>query len=256
MDSGQTSTNIIMAARLFQEARKTGDKIKALPPEALPRSEVEADLIQDEVARLTGPVCAWKVGAATPQATPSRAPIHAQSLFIDPGHIQAAMFSHIGAEAEIVYKFSKDLSAEGKVFSLEEILDAVESIHPAIEILDTRFPELGSQPPLAHRADQGNHGALIIGAPIADWRSLAPQAQRVILEINGAVASDKIDGNTAGNPENLLVWLVNHGAASLGGVKAGQYVTTGSCSGTIMVTAPVQLKATLSGHGSLSLTIA
>lgn len=255
MSSGKPPINVTMAARLFHEANEAGKKIDALPPEALPQSEEEADAIQDEVARLTGPVCAWKVGAATPHSTPSRAPIHAKTLFLDPGHIPAAMFSHIGAEAEIVYKFSKDLVSNGTALSLEEILDAVESIHPAIEILDTRFPKLGSQPPLAHRADQGNHGALIVGAPIANWRSISPQTQRVILEINGEVASDKIDGNTAGNPENLLVWLANQGAKSLGGIKAGQYVTTGSCSGTIMVTAPVQLKATLAGYGSLSLTI-
>lgn len=244
-----------IGAHLLYEARKTRQALSALPEEALPRSEAEADLIQDEVARMTGPIKAWKVGAASPTSTPSRAPIHAESLFLNPGRIPASIFTYIGAEAEIAYKFSKDLTASAALLTLEDVLAAIESVHPAIEIIDSRFYELNSQPPLAHRADQGNHGALIIGAPIPNWRAMQPQQQRVILEINGAVVSDKIDGNSAGNPEALLLWLANVGARALGGIKAGDYVTTGSCSGTILVNAPVQLTATLAGRGGVSLRI-
>lgn len=243
------------AARLFYDARKTRHLLDALPSSALPKTEEEADLIQDEVAKLTGPVLAWKVGAASPSAMPSRAPIHAETLFINPARIPASLFSYIGAEAEIAYKFAKDLSAQDGGLTLEDVLDAVESVHPAIEIVDTRFSVWDSQPKLAHMADQGNHGALMIGAPIPDWRAMKPQAQRVTLEINGVVVGDKIDGNTAGNPEALLLWLANGGAKSLGGIKAGQYVTTGSCAGTVMVKAPVEVTASLVGRGALTVVI-
>lgn len=256
MNPSQAAFDATIGARLLYEATKTKKHIKALPAAALPNTEEEAALVQDAVASLTGPVVAWKVGAANPQARPFRAPIHAETLFINPGRIPAEMFSYIGVEAEIVYKFSKSLTLDKGALRLDEVLAAVESVHPAIEIVDTRFSSLDSQPPLAHRADQANHGALIIGDPIADWRSMAPQQQRVILELNGGVVSDKIDGNTAGNPENLLLWLANEGAASLGGIKAGQYVTTGSCAGTIMAKAPVRIKATLFGRGALDMTIA
>lgn len=244
-----------LGARLLCEAKTTKQPLNALPPEALPQSEAQAALIQDEMARMRGPVVAWKVGASTPDSIPNRAPIHADSLFVSPGRISASMFTYIGAEAEIAYKFSKDLTVGAIPLTLDEVLDAVCSVHPAIEVIDTRFLKLDSQPILAHRADQGNHGALIVGDAIWDWRSMRPRQQRVILDINGAVASDKTDGNGAGDPESLLLWLANAGARSLGGIKAGQYVTTGSCSGTIFVHAPVQLAATLAGRGSLTLNI-
>lgn len=244
-----------LGASLLCEARKTGHLLEALPSLALPETEEEAGLVQDEAARLTGPVRAWKVGAASPSALPARAPIHAETLFINSGRVPASMFSYIGAEAEIAYKFAKDLDPQMGDLTLEDVLEAVESVHPAIEIVDTRFTIWDSQPKLVHMADQGNHGALIIGAPIPDWRSMKPQAQRVMLEINGAVVGDKIDGNTAGNPEALLLWLANGGASSLGGIKAGQYVTTGSCAGTVMVKAPVEVKATLVGRGAVTVVI-
>ena len=255
MSPNQAVFDPAIGAKLLFEARKNRKHIDVLPAAALPHSEEDAALVQDAVARLTGPVRAWKVGAANPHSRPFRAPIHADTLFVNPGRLSASMFSYIGVEAEIVYKFSKDLASDNGSLRLEDVLAAVESVHPAIEIVDTRFSSLDSQPPLAHRADQGSHGALIIGDPIADWRSMHPRQQRVVLELNGEIVSDKIDGNTAGNPENLLLWLATNGAASLGGIKAGQYVTTGSCSGTIMAKAPVRIRASLSGRGSLDLTI-
>lgn len=255
MQSHMPNFDAQLGAALFHAVRQTREPITTLPEATLPRTEAEAMLIQDESAKLMGPVRAWKVGAASPSATPTRAPIHADTLFINPGRIPASMFFYIGAEAEIAYKFAKDLPAGEMPFTRDEVLSAVESVHPAIEIVDTRFSVWESQPALAHRADQANHGALMIGDPIADWRTMRPTQQRVMLDINHAVASDKIDGNSAGNPEDLLVWLANTGARSLGGIKAGQYVTTGSCSGTIMVQAPVRLTATLYERGSLTVVI-
>lgn len=255
MQVTQTIFDAKMGAKMLFEAKKSRKRIDALPPDALPRSEEEAELIQNELAGMSGTVWAWKVGAATAQSTPFRAPIHADSLFVNPGRISASMFSYIGAEAEIAYKISKDLTAKHKTYTLDEVLESVGSVHPAIEIVDTRFMTWDSQPPLAHRADQGNHGALIIGDAIADWRSMKPRQERVNLELNGELVSSKIDGNSAGDPERLLLWLANIGAKALGGLKAGQYVTTGSCSGTIMVEAPVEITATLVGRGSVSLTI-
>lgn len=245
-----------LSAQLLFEARTTKKLLDSLPAAALPCSDAQADLVQDKVARLIGPVCAWKVGAASPSATPSRAPIHAETLFVNPGNIAASMFSCLGVEAEIAYKFSKDLNKPAGDLTLDEVLEAVESVHPAIEIVDTRFSRWNSQPALAHRADQGNHGALIIGEPIPQWRSMRPQEQRVMLEINGSVAIDSVDGNTAGNPEALLLWLANIGARSLGGIQAGQYVTTGSCGGMVMVKAPADLKASLFGRGVVRVTVA
>ena len=41
----------------------------------------------------------------------------------------------------------------------------------------------------------------------------------------------------------MLVWLANSGARSLGGIKAGDQITTGSCTGTIFVEGPCRIAA-------------
>ena len=66
--------------------------------------------------------------------------------------------------------------------------------------------------------------------------SVQPLVQGVNLSVNGSVAVQHATwGNPAGDPLRLLVWLANEGARRLGGLRAGQWVTTGSCTGTVMV---------------------
>jgi 2-keto-4-pentenoate hydratase len=243
------------AASAFLHARQNKHLIDQLPEGSQPTSETEAYLIQDLVAKTLGPVVAWKVGSATVDSEPFRAPIHRDSLFVDQSRIPAKMFHVIGVEAELVYAFKRDLPPEGTPYSLGNVLDAIEAIIPAIEIVDTRFKIFGGCDPLAHRADQGNHGALILGTPVHSWRSLDPITLPVRLEVDGKILCEAIGGNSAVDPVRLLVWLVNEGSRSLGGVRAGQMVTTGSCTGTIFVDPGTSARATFQGLGTLEVKI-
>jgi 2-keto-4-pentenoate hydratase len=220
------------------------------------RSELHAYSIQDSVAWNLGPVAGWKVGSETLDSEPFRAPIHESTLFVEQGRIAAAMFHIIGIEAEIAYSFARDLPPEDAPQTREAVLDAIASMHPAIEVVDTRFQNFGKVNPLVQRADQGNHGALVVGPGLQNWRALNPEVQPVHLEIDGACVCDTIGGNSAVDPVRLLVWLANGGAHSLGGLRAGQIVTTGSCSGTIFVKPGAHIHASFPGLGSINLTIA
>ncbi|WP_307832875.1 2-keto-4-pentenoate hydratase [Azospirillum argentinense] len=196
-----------------------------------------------------------KVGARTPESEPFRAPIHADTLFFDTTVLPAADYQVIGMEAEIAYKFAKDLPPRAEPYSREEVLDAVESVHPAFEIVDTRFAGFGSQEWFSHMADQFNHGALVVGPAIADWRSLEPLKERVALVVDGETKADTVAGNSAGEPVRLLVWMANTGAVSLGGLKAGDVVTTGSHVGTVMVPAGSTSVAVYGTMGTYELTV-
>ena len=165
------------------------------------------------------------------------------------------MFRVIGVEAEIVYRFGRDLDPDKGLYARNDVLDAVVSMHPAIEIIDTRFKTFGALDPLSHRADQGNHGALIVGPALSDWRILDPVRQPVTLVINGTRVCDTIGGNSAVDPVRLFVWLANIGSRSLGGLHAGQFVTTGSCTGTIFVKSAAQVTIEFQRLGAMTLAI-
>ncbi|GJD67013.1 2-keto-4-pentenoate hydratase [Methylobacterium frigidaeris] len=251
--------SIDAAAAALLDARRTRTRLDALPEGARPESEAEAYAVQDAVARALGPVAGWKVGAPSATANPARAALHADTIFAsDAGSctLPASLFHVIGAEAEIAYRFARDLPPEAGPYDRDAVLAAIATMHPAIEIADTRFATFGAVDAPSQRADQQNHGVLVLGPGLTAWRGLDPVAQPVRLTVDGTVLHDRVGGNSAVDPVRLLVWLANEGARSLGGIKAGQVVTTGSCTGTDFVTAPTRMAADFPGLGSVTLAIA
>ncbi|HYG90277.1 MAG TPA: fumarylacetoacetate hydrolase family protein [Azospirillum sp.] len=235
------------------EARRTRRWLTELPTR--PANEAEAYEIQDAVARRLGPVAAWKVGARTPDAEPFRAPINQATLFAGVDHLPAGMFHVIGVEAEIAYRFARDLPPRERPWSRAEVLDAVASVHPVFEIVDTRFAGFGAQDPLSHMADQMNHGALVAGPAVGDWRGLDPLRERVTLDVDGKREVETVGGNSAGDPVRLLVWMANVGARIFGGLHVGDMVTTGSCTGTVFVQPGSRSVATFGTLGTIELTM-
>jgi 2-keto-4-pentenoate hydratase len=187
-------------------------------------------------------------------APSARAALHADTIF-ETDELPASLFHVIGAEAEIAYRFGRDLPPEAGPYDREAVLAAVATMHPAIEIADTRFAVFGAVDAHSQRADQQNHGVLVLGPGLSDWRGLDPVTQPVRLTVDGKTLHDHVGGNSAVDPVRLLVWLANEGARSLGGIRAGQVVTTGSCTGTDFVTAPTRIAAEFPGLGSVALTI-
>ncbi len=246
---------VAAAAELLLTARRTRSRLEALPEHARPRSEAEAYAVQDAVARQCGPLLAWKVGARTPEAEPFRGPIHAGTVWPGPAVLPADALNIVGLEAEVAYRFDRSLPPRDTPYGEEEVYAAIGSIHPVIEIVDTRFTAFGGTDPLSHSADHMNHGALIVGGGRRDWRAFTPVTQPVRLEIDGAVAHEGIGGNTAGDPLRMLVWLANIGARTLGGIAVGQIVTTGSTCGTIFAKHGVSATATFPGLGSVSVIV-
>ncbi len=225
-----------------------------LPAALRPRNAAEAYAVQDIVVRERGAVAGWKVGAASPQALPARAALTRDSVFVAPAgsavHVPAAGFAVMGVEAELVYELGADLPARSTPYSADEVLAAVVSVRAAIEVCDTRFAAWAQQGEWSRLADQACHGALIVGSGTPDVAGVEPLLQAVSLSVNGAVAVQHPTwGNPAGDPLRLLTWLANEGARSLGGLRAGQWVTTGSCTGTVMVAPGTVVVADLPGLG-------
>jgi len=249
-------TDIDAAAEAFLEARRSRRWLTALPEGARLSTDGEAYEIQDRVARDLGAVGGWKVGAATPESEPFRGPIQANTIFQGTSRVPADPLHIIGVEAEIAYCFSRDLPPRETPYTREEVLAAVGTMHPVIEILDTRFVALGTSDALSHRADHQNSGALAVGPGAEDWRRVDTLRQQVRLTLNGALRHEGVGGNSAGDNVRLLVWMANHGARSLGGLSAGQFVTTGSCSGTDFVEPGTHVRAEFPGIGSIDIDIA
>lgn len=231
-----------------------------LPAALRPRAAVEAYAVQDLVVRERGEISGWKVGAASPQAVPARAALTRDSVWVAEGdsavHLPTAGFAVRGVEAEWVYGLSTDLPPRTEPYSPAEVLAAVGSVRAGIEVCDTRYAAWGQQGEWSRLADQACHGALIVGSGTEAVKTLDVMVQPVLLLINGAVAVQSTAwSNPAGDPLRLLTWLANGGAHSLGGLQSGQWVTTGSCTGTILVAPGATVVAEFPGLGRAELKL-
>jgi 2-keto-4-pentenoate hydratase len=228
-------------AQLLLTARRTRRQIDGpLPPIA---SEAEAYAIQDTVARETGPIGGWKVGAKDAAAVPTCAPIPAAVLHPSPAELPAQEFHMIGIEAELAFRFGRAFAPGARAVTPDEVLDGVASVHAALEIVDTRLGEWRRRDRLWLLADSQMNAGLVYGASATSWRGLALDQAPVRLTVNDTLRVERRGGNPGGHPVRLLVWLVNHVCRERGGLAQGSLVTTGSCTGMIFVEPGARVEA-------------
>jgi 2-keto-4-pentenoate hydratase len=237
------------AADLLLRARRTGAPLDDASLFHAFGTVGDVYAVQERVAVETGPVGAWKVGAASPQAEPFRAPIFRADLFESPVRAGPARFRLFGIETEIAYRLARDLPARDDPYSVEEALSAFDVMMPVIELVDSRLAAGAEADPDWKLADNQINGGLVLGPPSPGRPDHDPTKQPVRLEVAGEVVVEGRGGNSAGDPRRLLAWMVNHTGVHCGGLKAGQIVTTGSLTGLRFVEAGQQVTADLEGIG-------
>lgn len=254
-----SSDALAQYADLLLGARKNGHCLQQITASSVPQNAEDAYAVQDRVARglisSLGSIQGWKVGAPTPDSEPFCAPLHQKTIFSGDTKLPVGLCRRYGVEAEIVYVFGVSLPLRSTPWTEQDVRKAIVSAHAAIEIFDTRFCKPGSQSGLTHLADQGNHGALIYGTPLDDWRRLVPVDEPVRLILNGKTVIDHTGGNSAGDPMRLLVWLANHAAKRGLPIQAGTVVTTGSMTGTEFVPAGTVAEVQIGPLAAVSVTL-
>lgn len=199
-------------------------------PEAGPADVAQAYAVQHAVWRgLNGDVqpTAWKVGAPNRATEPAAAAIFPRFLAQSPATCPAGSFRRLGIEAEMAVRFGRDLPARATPYSSQEILQAIVSVHVAMELVDTRLADPDAAGPLWRLADSLLNGGLVFGAAIDNWQSLdfAKLTVRVL-------ADEQCLAETLGRPplddlfHCLPWWLAQHG-----GARTGDMITTGAWNG-------------------------
>jgi 2-keto-4-pentenoate hydratase len=236
------------AASLLASARRAHVQVE--PPSPGPADVQDAYAVQDAVARQLGPIGGWKVGAKTPVETPSAAPLLADLVRTSPVIWPSSSLHMIGIEAEIAFRLGRDIEIDAAQLAPEDIWASIASVHAAIEIVDTRLANWARAERLWLLADnQSNGGFVYDPAECRPDQSFADAPYR--LTIDGRIAAQGRGGNPAGDPGRLVEWLVNHCVQRRAGIRAGAFVTTGSCTGMLFVEPGATVRAEFGGIGSV-----
>jgi 2-keto-4-pentenoate hydratase len=237
------------AASLLVAARREHRQIEPFTP---PPSEAEeAYAVQDAVTRRLGPLGGWKVGAKTLGATPNAAPLLADLVRPAPADWPSSSLHMIGIEAELAFRLCRDVEPRSDPVKSDEIWAAIQTVHAAIEIVDTRLADWRGADRLWVLADNQSNGGFVYAPEGAPFRHRSFVDAPFRLVIDGHRVAEGSGGNPAGDPRWLVEWLVNHCAKYRGGLRAGMLVTTGSCTGMLFVERGASIEATFEGVGTL-----
>ena len=226
------------AARTLWSTWQANQHIDALPVECRPATRIEGYRVQAQVARLSAQkVFGWKI-AATSKAGQQHigvdGPLAGRLLEkrVFPAGATVSMANNIMnvAEAEFAFRMGRDLPPRKTPYSLDEVIAAVASMHPAIEIPDSRYRQFVSVGAAQLIADNACASYFVLGpATVADWRqhNLAPHS--VTAHVNGKLVREGRGENVLGDPRIALTWIANELSLVGDMLRSGETITTGTC---------------------------
>jgi 2-keto-4-pentenoate hydratase len=241
--------DLIVAADLLLDARRTGVPIVDLPKGLQPASLEEAYYVQDRMALSFGDIGGWKVGAPSPDATPTFAPMPKAWISCSGCALNGPNHRYRGLEAEIAFLLQSDLPRRETPYSMDEVVSAIASMHPAIEILESALFDPAAASKWTATADMAVHGGFVYGSAVPDWHDIDFSKESVTMTVDGAVRVERTGSNTSGDLMRLLPWLANDGAARTRGLRKGEWITTGSWTGNTLATAGSTAEAKFSTAG-------
>jgi 2-keto-4-pentenoate hydratase len=233
-------------------AARTGQPIAELPEGARPQSEADSYAIQDAVLRRLGDtIGGYKVGFS-PEGGIFYAPIFASKVHASPISLPASGFRLIGIECEIGFRLNRALAPRSEPYRRDEVLAAA-SLHPTIEIVDSRYIDFRALDRLHVLADNVSNGGLVYGAAASGWQEMDLAHPPIAVTDRGKDFAE-CTGLRAGDPIGLLIDLVNHLARERGGVAAGTFVTTGTHTGMAFTEAGAAIRADYGPLGSVEVS--
>ena len=252
------------AAAALVGARSGRKRLGALPAGALPASESDAYRIQEALidglgARRAG----WKIGATSAMAqtmlgvgAPFAGRLLAPLIYDSPAEVPAGLLFMRGLEVEVAFRMAEGLAAPDAPFDRDAVAGAVAAVHPAIEIVDSRYLDWTGAGAAQTVADNAAHGAWVHGAPRTDIDLLTCDELSVAIAVNAELKAEGVGGNALGHPLNALTWLAHELARKGEGLKAGDYVSTGTCTATVRVEAGDHAVASFGPLGEVEVTFA
>ena len=249
----------MIAATLLWDAWTQGARIRSLPEDCRPRDRTEGYAIQAELVRLSGQrVAGWKIAATSVAGQrhinvdgPLAGPLLANRLVGAGSTIDLRRNRMRLAEAEFAFRIAASLPPRGAPYTIDDVKAATASVHPAIEVPDSRYEDVTTVGAPQLIADAACAWCAAIGeSGVSDWRGRDLDVHPVaVFKGRQLVAEGR--GSTVGGPVRALTWVANELAAQGGGLCAGDLVTTGTCVEPVPIAPGERLRAEFGDFGAI-----
>jgi 2-keto-4-pentenoate hydratase len=253
------------ASALLVRHWNEGTRLDTLPEAVRPATRDEGYAIQAALMETTSaPLFGWKI-AATSEAGqrhinvdgPLAGRLLAERVIEEGATVSLATNLMRVAEVEFAFRFGADLPPRAEPYTVDKVMAAVATLHPAIELPDSRYHDFCAVGAPQLIADNACAHLFMLGPAVeSDWRGIDLAAYHVSATVTGKGEHHGVGSNVLGDPRIALAWLVNE-LSGLGiTAESGQVVTTGTCGTPIAIVEGDEVRADYGQFGELSVRFA
>jgi len=242
------------AARHLLAARHARQPGPRLTEGCRPTDFEDALAIQQRVQELLGvSPGGWKCSVPTAERPVAYAAIFAPTIARASPFPVIAHGGRTRIEPEIAFVLGGDLPARTTPYNEAELRAAIAETRLVLEVLDSRYADPSGLTFPELLADHVSNQALFVGPVLRD--ALSRPLEGFPIAVDGASGPlHRRDGHHPdGHPLRPFLWLANFLAtrAEVGGLKAGQIVTTGSYAGALDVPIATPISVTFGDLGAI-----
>jgi 2-keto-4-pentenoate hydratase len=260
-----TSAEVDEAASLIAGGRRSRHAVE-LPGPLRTRdwpSVVAVLLAVDHKLGLAG--AGWKVGAASEEIrraeglpSPSPGVIYAHTIFPSGSLLPDSLFiNYRNCECEFAFRLNRDFAVRAEPYTEADALAGIETLFPVLEVGDCVFADwYGASGYFGSCLDNGGGAALVTGPETRGWQDAALPRAGMDAYLNGHYIKSGLARAAMGHPVTSLTWMLNwareHGRA----VRAGDVVSTGTCTGHLFAAPGDTVRADFGAFGVVEATFA
>lgn len=273
MNSPHTSPQLVQsaeqAAHVIWSHWQTGQVLDTLPEAYRPTTAEQGYAAQAQLPAVSGrSVVGWKIAATSTNGQahinvsgPLAGRLLSGQVFDSGATVPSAGNRMRVAEPEFAFVMGQDLPPQAAAYTPEQVMAAVATLHPAIEVPDSRMAPFTAAGEAQLLADNACARHFVQGPAAPDlWRELdlstyAVQAH-VAHDAQTRYSREGTGGNVLGDPRIALTWLANQ-LSRLGiTLQQGQVVTTGTCMVPLAIEPGDTVVADYGALGRVSMTFA
>ena len=229
-------------ARLIWAHWQTSQVLSALPEACRPMTSSQGYAAQAQLPVVSGrKVLGWKIAATSVNGQahinvsgPLAGRLLSGQVFESGATVPSAGNRMRVAEPEFAFVMAQDLPPQAKPYTQQQVMNAVASLHPALEVPDSRMDPFTAAGEAQLLADNACARHFVLGPAAPDvWRDLDLSTYPVQAQVRHGkqlkYTRDGTGGNVLGDPRIALTWLTNQLSALSITLEKGHVVTTGTC---------------------------
>ena len=244
-------------AETLKAARMAGKAVEIAVSD-FPRTEADVIAVQADTFRIGNLTPGgWKAGPPPAGIQDTGCAELAAEWTVASGSTVKCPGEPLLLESEFVLRFGKDVPPAAAPFTAEKIAAYIDAVAPGIELVWRRTANPGGpETALLYQADANGHAGMVLGEWRTDWQRFDLSGHKVVQHVNGAVHAEGHSGKTMnGHPLNVAAALANRQARLGRTIKAGCWVTTGSCTGALPIKAGDSIESTYGDLGRVAVKI-